>query len=68
MKYAILQCVNGNFSVVSEWTDQKKAFVNFHSVCTTLWNSPDVTAATVQVADENFNVSKIEYINPEPEK
>ena len=68
MKYAVLQCVNGNFSVVSEGMDQKQAFVNFHSACTNLWNSPDVETATVQVVDEKFNVPKIEYIELEPEK
>ena len=30
MKYAIVKCVNGNFSVASEWTDKDKAFTNFH--------------------------------------
>ena len=65
MKFAVMQCVNGNYSVVSEGTDQKQAFVNFHSVCTNLWNSADVTTATVEVVDEKYNVSKIEYIEKE---
>ena len=65
MKFAVIQCVNGMFSVASEWADQKQAFVNFHSACTTLWNAADVTEATVQVVDEKFNVSKIEYIEKE---
>lgn len=62
MKYAVAQCSNGNFSVVSEWGDKDKAIVNFHSVCTTLWNAQDVEHATVVVIDEKFGIHKIEYI------
>ena len=62
MKYAVAQCSNGNFSVVSEWADKDKAIVNFHSVCTTLWNAQDVEHATAVVIDERFVIHKIEYI------
>ena len=62
MKYAVMQCSNGNFSIAGEWTDLQMAIVNFHSVCTTLWNSPDVKNATVQVVDEKFTPQKTEYI------
>lgn len=65
MKYAVAQCSNGNFSVVSEWTDKDKAIVNFHSVCTTLWNAQDVERATAVVIDERFAIHKIEYIKYE---
>lgn len=54
MKYAVIQCVNGNFSVVSEWSDLDKAKVNYHSVCTNLWNAQDVVAASVAIVDENL--------------
>lgn len=62
MKYAVAQCSNGNFSIVSEWTDKDKAIVNFHSVCTALWNAQDVEHATVTVIDERFTIHKIEFI------
>lgn len=62
MKYAVAQCSNGNFSIVSEWTDKDKAIVNFHSICTTLWNAQDVEHATVTVIDERFTIHKIEFI------
>lgn len=54
MKYAVIQCSNGNFSVVSEWSDLNKAIVNFHSVCMNLWNAQDVVTASVTIVDENL--------------
>ena len=62
MKYAVAQCANGNFSIVSEWTDRDRAILNFHSACTTLWNAPDVEHAVVAVIDEKFLTHKIELI------
>lgn len=62
MKYAVAQCSNGNFSIVSEWTDKDKAIVNFHSTCTALWNAQDVDHAAVVVIDEKFLMYKIELI------
>ena len=62
MRYAVIQCSNGNFSVASEWTDKDKAIVNFHTVCTTLWNAPDVEHAAVIIVNEKFITEKIEYI------
>lgn len=54
MKYAVIQCSNGNFSVVSEWSDLEKAKVNYHSVCMNLWNSKDVITGAVLIIDENL--------------
>lgn len=66
MKYAVIKCVNGTFNIVSEWdTNKEKAIVDFHNVCTTLWNADDVRQATVEVVDEKFNILKIEYIEKE---
>lgn len=63
MNYAVIKCVNGAFSVASEWSENKeKAIVDFHNVCTTLWNADDVKQATVAVMDEKFNSFKVEYI------
>ena len=55
MKYAIIKCSNGSFSIDSEWSDLTKAKVQFHSVCKTLWNSADVIAAKVVIVDEQLN-------------
>ncbi len=56
MKYAVVQCVNGNFSIVAEYTDNiEGAIVRFHQVCANLWNSQDVISANVRIIDERQN-------------
>ncbi len=55
MKYAVLKVVNGNFSVAAEgFTEEAKAIVNYHGVCQTLWNAPDVLDGAVMIVDENL--------------
>lgn len=57
MKLALIQCVNGNFSVVSEGIEtEQAALVAFHSRCTILWNAPDVITGEVAVLDEQLDV------------
>lgn len=56
MKYAVVKVVNGNFSVHAEGLTENGAKVNFHSVCQTLWNAPDVETASVAIIDENLNI------------
>ena len=57
MKYAILKCINGNYSVHAEdITSLESAKTQFHGLCQTLWNAPDVITATVIIADENMDV------------
>lgn len=55
MKYAIIQVVNGNYSVVSETTDLNSAKVQFHNLAAALWNAPDVVTACVSIIDENLD-------------
>ena len=56
MKYAVVQCVNGNFSIVAEYTDNiQGAIVRFHQVCANLWNSQDVISANVRIIAERQN-------------
>lgn len=62
MKYAVISVSNGNFSIASEWSDPEKAIVNFHTVCTTLWNAEDVNRACVAIVDEKMIIHKIEHI------
>ena len=69
MKYAIIKVINGNYSIHAEGiTNLANAKVNFHGLCQTLWNAPDVITAYVMVADENLD--KVEgygeYIWHEP--
>lgn len=54
MKYAIIKCSNGSFSVESEWSDLTKAKVQYHAVCQALWNAPDVVSAKVLLVDEQL--------------
>ena len=55
MKYSIIKCINGAFSVDSEHGELTQAKVRFHAVCQTLWNASDVITAEVMVADEQLN-------------
>ena len=68
MKYAIIKVVNGSYNIHSESiTDIGAAKVQFHGLCQTLWNAPDVLSAHVMIADEQLNVVEgyIEYIHHE---
>jgi len=56
MNYAIIKVSNGSFTIQTEWGDNLNgAKVEFHRVCQTLWNSPDVASAMVMIADENLD-------------
>lgn len=68
MKYAIVKCINSNYFIHSEGiTDIASAKVQFHGLCQTLWNSPDVTTAYVMIADEQLDAVEgyKEYIHHE---
>ena len=56
MKYAIIKVVNGNYAVHAEGiTTLESAKTQFHGLCQTLWNAPDVLKAMVMIADENLD-------------
>lgn len=56
MKYAILKCINGNYSVHAEGiTVLSSAKTQFHGLCQTLWNAPDVLTAYVMIVDEQLD-------------
>lgn len=56
MKYAIVKVINGNYFVHSEGiTDLTEAKTNFHGLCQTLWNAPDVLTAYVMIVDEQLD-------------
>lgn len=56
MKYAIIKVINGNYFVHAEGiTDLTSAKTQFHGLCQTLWNAPDVLTAEVKIVDENLD-------------
>lgn len=56
MKLALIQCVNGNFSVVAEGLQTEQAALTaFHDRCKILWNAPDVITGEVAVIDEQLD-------------
>lgn len=56
MKYAIIKCINGNYFIHAEGiTELNNAKINFHNLCETLWNTPDVITAKVMIVDEQLN-------------
>ena len=68
MKYAILKCINGNYSVHAEGiTDVNAAKVTYHGLCQTLWNAADVVTAMAMIMDENLDCVERykEYIHHE---
>lgn len=53
MKYAVVQVINGNYSIYAEGiTDLNSAKVSFHGRCQALWNAPDVITGCVVIVDE----------------
>lgn len=55
--YAIFKCVNGNFAVHSEGiATVEAAKTQFHGLCQTLWNAPDVITGAVMIVNENFDI------------
>jgi len=74
MKYSIIKVINGNFFVHAEGiTDLAQAKTQFHGLCQTLWNAPDVITGYVMIADEQLDAVEgyKEFIHhevqPEPE-
>jgi len=56
MKYAIVKVINGSYSIHAEgFTDLSAAKMNYHGLCQTLWNAPDVVTAMVMIVDENLD-------------
>ena len=68
MKYAIIKVINGNYFIHAEGiTEVSSAKVQFHGLCQTLWNAPDVVTAEVAIVDENLDAVEgyKEFINHE---
>lgn len=68
MTYAIIKCINKNYFIHAEGiTDLASAKVQYHGLCQTLWNAPDVITAYVMIVDEQLDVVEgyKEYIHHE---
>lgn len=68
MKYSIIKVINGNYFIHAEGiTELSSAKVQFHGLCQTLWNAPDVLNAYVMIVDEQLDVVEgyKEYIHHE---
>ena len=68
MRYAIIKVINGNYFIHSEGiTALDSAKTQFHGLCQTLWNAPDVITAYVMIADEQLDAVEgyKEYIHHE---
>lgn len=69
MKYSIIKVINGNYFIHAEGiTDLSAAKTQFHGLCQTLWNAPDVISAYVMIVDEQLDVVEgyKEYIHHDP--
>lgn len=53
--YAIIKEINGNFFIHAEGiTTLEAAKTQFHGLCQTLWNAPDVISAHVMITNEQL--------------
>lgn len=60
-KFALIQCVNGNFSVVSEHSSENEGIIAFHQVSAALWNAPDVITATLNLVNQSLEIVDGKY-------
>lgn len=67
MKYVVMQSVEGNVIVKSEWTDKNGAKQAFHDTCRLLYSDAETTKAVVGILDENLDIVDgcKEYIDKE---
>lgn len=70
MNYAIIKNINGNYFVHAEGISAiENAKTQFHGLCQTLWNAPDVLSAHVAIVNEQLDIVEgyKEYIHHEPQ-
>lgn len=56
MTYAVINCINGTYSVFAEGLNLQNAKYQFHDRCRILWNAPDVITGEVAIVDEQLDV------------
>ena len=56
MKYAIIECVNGNYFIRAEGiTTLESAKTQYHDRCKILWSAQDVITACVMIVNETLD-------------
>ena len=67
MKYAVIQFINGAFTVKYEGENLDSLKYNFHNWCALLWNDTGAVNGVVKLVDQNLDVVEgyIEVINHE---
>lgn len=54
--YSIIKVINGNYAIHAEGiATLSAAKTQFHGLCQTLWNAPDVIDAYVMISDEQLD-------------
>ena len=69
MNFAIIECVNGSFTVRAEGIKTiEAAKTQYHGRCQALWNASDVITAHAMICNEQLDVVEgyKEYIHHEP--
>ena len=56
MTYAVVNCINGSYSVFAEGLNLQNAKYQFHDRCRILWNAPDVVTGEVAIVDEQLDI------------
>lgn len=56
MKYAVIQFINGSFSVKYEGENLDSLKYNYHDWLSLLWNDTGAVDGIVQLVDENMDV------------
>ena len=55
MKFAIIECVNGNYFIRAEdIIALENAISQYHARCQALWNASDVITGCVMIVDEQL--------------
>lgn len=54
--YAVIECVNGSFSVKAENLDDQAAKVFYFGRCQALWNASDVLLGQVAIVNQQLQV------------
>ena len=71
MKFAIIECINGNYFIRSEGiTVLENAIVQYHDRCKVLWSAQDVVTGMVKIVDEYLECVEgyREYIHHEQQE
>ena len=58
MKYAIIKCTDGNFTVHGEYPTIEAAKIAYHQLSAALWNDSGTTKAMVKILDEQLDCAE----------